>query len=170
MVFIGTSGHHNSANMSGTWLLEHRDDVFGKTALLINCEHTATVQTYLLGETLRYANTSTGILWYAGGSERPKLQDAAIRAFQQFGVPIYAEPERGAPGGEMSRLWQYVPGVQASDYNMFFHSDFETADTVPPPGLAATTRAYSKIVEEVNKLDLKELQRPAPTPTAGGNR
>ena len=30
--------------------------------------------------------------------------------------------------------------------------------------------AYAKIVEEVNKLDLKELQRPAPTPTAGGNR
>ena len=79
-------------------------------------------------------------------------------------MPIYAEPERGAPGGEMSRLWPYVPGVQASDYNMFFHSDAETADTVPPPGLAATTRAYAKIIEEANKLDLKDLQLPPPAP------
>jgi hypothetical protein len=108
------------------------------------------------------------MLWYGGGNERPKLQDATVKAFEEFGVPIYAEPERGAPGGEMSRLWPYVPGVQASDYNMFFHSDFETADTVPPPGLAATTRAYAKIIEEANKLDLSDLQRPAPAPSTAG--
>jgi hypothetical protein len=32
-----------------------------------------------------------------GGNERPKLQDAAVKAFEEFGVPIYAEPERGRP-------------------------------------------------------------------------
>jgi Peptidase family M28 len=165
IVFLGTSGHHNSANMSGTYLLDHRDELFAKTALMINAEHTATALPTLFGETIRLSNTASGMLWYGGGNERPKLQDATVKAFQEFGVPIYAEPERGAPGGEMSRLWPYVPGVQASDYNMFFHSDAETADTVPPPGLAATTRAYAKIIEEANKLDLKDLQVPAPAPT-----
>ena len=36
----------------------------------------------------------------------------------------------------------------------------ETADTVPWTGLEATTRAYAKIVDEVNKLPLSDLQRP----------
>jgi hypothetical protein len=85
-----------------------------------------------------------------------------VKAFEEFGVPIYAEPENGVPGGEASRLYTYVPAVQASNYNMYFHSDFETPATVPAPGLAATTRAYVKIIEEVNKLDLKDLQLPAP--------
>jgi hypothetical protein len=139
--------------------------LFRKTALLINAEHTAAAQPDLLGEAIRLVNTEAGFLWYGGGNQRPKLQDAAIKAFQQFGVPIYAEPENGVPGGEASRLYQYVPAVQASNYNMFFHSDHETPATVPAPGLAATTRAYVKIIEDVNKLDLKDLQLPAPLPS-----
>ena len=168
MVFLGSSGHHNSANMSGTYLLDHRDELFSKTALFINCEHTATVQTYLLGEQIRSANIQTGLLWYAGGPTRPKLQDIALKAFRAFGVVTYAEPECAAPGGEMSRLWPYLPGVQGSDYNVFFHSDHEGDATVPWTGLEATTRAYAKIIDGVNTLDLKDLQRPPEvTPTAG---
>ncbi len=168
MVFIGTTGHHNGGNMSGTWLLEHRDEVFGKSALLINCEHTATVQTYLLGEDIRRANMYTGMLWYAGGPRRPKLQDIAVKAFHDAGVVTYATPERAAPGGEMSRLWPFVPGVQASDYNVFFHSDHESPDTVPWTGLEATTRAYAMIIDGVNTLDLSDLQRPPENPPARG--
>jgi hypothetical protein len=164
VIFIGTSGHHNSGPNTAAWLAEHHEELFRKTALLINAEHTAAAQPELLGEAIRLVNNEAGFLWYGGGNQRPKLQDAAIKAFQQFGVPIYAEPENGVPGGEASRLYQYVPAVQASNYNMFFHSDAETPATVPAPGLAATTRAYVKIIEETNKLDLKDLQLPAPPP------
>ena len=143
IVFLGHTGHHNGGNMSGTWLLDHRDEVFAKSALLINCEHTSTMQTYLLGEDIRKANMYTGMLWYAGGPSRPKLQDIAVKAFRAAGVVTYATPERAAPGGEMSRLWPFTPGVQASDYNVFFHSDHESADTVPWTGLEAITRAYA---------------------------
>jgi hypothetical protein len=164
IVFAGTSGHHNGGNASGTWLLDHKDEVFAKSALLINCEHTATAQTYLLGEDIRMANMYTGMLWYAGGPSRPKLQDIAVKAFHDFGVVTYSAPEQAAPGGEMSRLWQHVPGVQASDYNQFFHSDHETADTVPWTGLQSITRAYAKIIDGVNTLDLKDVQRPSEVP------
>ena len=47
---------------------------------------------------------------------------------------------------------------------MYFHSDEETPDTVPWTGLEATTRAYAKIIDEVNKLELNDLQRPEPEP------
>ena len=166
MVFIGSTGHHNGGNMSGTWLLDHRDEVFANSALLINCEHTSTIQTYLLGEDIREANMYTGMLWYAGGPRRPKLQDIAVKAFRAAGVVTYATPERAAPGGEMSRLWPFVPGVQASDYNVFFHSDHESAAMVPWTGLEAITRAYAMIVDGVNTLDLKDLQRPPENPPA----
>ena len=111
-----------------------------------------------------------GFLWYGGGNQRPKLQQAAYNAFLEFGVPIYAEPEPSTPGGEASRLAPFVPAVQASNYNMFFHSDAETPDTVPAPGLAASARAYAKVIEEVNKMELKDLQLPAPpaAPAAAG--
>ena len=170
LVFMGTTGHHNGGNMSGNWLLEHRDEVFGKSALLINCEHTSTIQTYLLGEDIRPANMYTGMLWYAGGPQRPKLQDIAVKAFRAAGVVTYASPERAAPGGEMSRLWPYVPGVQASDYNVYFHSDHESADMVPWTGLEAIARAYAMIIDGVNTLDLKDVQRPPETPPGRGTR
>jgi len=163
IIFLGTSGHHNSGPNSAAWLAEHHEEVFRHTALLINAEHTAAAQPELLGEAIRLVNNEAGFLWYGGGNQRPKLQAAAIRAFEQFGVPIYAEPENSVPGGEASRLAAFVPAVQASNYNMFFHSDAETPATVPAPGLAATTRAYVKIIEDVNRLDLKDLQVPAPT-------
>jgi Peptidase family M28 len=163
IMFVGTTGHHNGGNMSGTYLLENREKLFAKTALMINCEHTSTVQTYLLGEDIRHANMYTGMLWYAGGPSRPKLQDIAVKAFHDAGVVTYATPERAAPGGEMSRLWPYVPGVQASDYNVFFHSDHETAVAVPWTGLEAITRAYAMIIDGVNGLELKDLQRPPDT-------
>src|SRR5476649_326362 len=170
IIFIGTSGHHNSGPNSAAWLAEHHEALFKKTALLINAEHTAAAQPELLGEAIRLVNTEAGFLWYGGGNQRPKLQAAAIKAFEQFGVPIYAEPENSVPGGEASRLAAFVPSVQASNYNMYFHSDAETPSTVPAPGLAATTRAYVKIIEEVNKLELKDVQLPEPSPSNGRQR
>ena len=65
---------------------------------LINAEHTAAAQPELLGEAIRLVNSEAGFLWYGGGNQRPRLQQAAINAFAQFGVPIYAEPENGVTG------------------------------------------------------------------------
>jgi hypothetical protein len=167
IIFLGTSGHHNSGGVnSAAWLSEHHEELFKNAALLINLEHTAAAGQELLGEAIRIVAGEAGFLWYGGGNQRPKLQEAAYKAFQEFGVPIYAEPEPGTPGGEASRLYPYVAAVQASNYNMFFHSDAETPAMVPAPGLAASARAYAKVIEEVNKMDLKDLQLPAPPAAA----
>ena len=48
LVFLGLDGHHNSGDGStagGRWLVDHRDELFDKTALAINAEHPSTVQT-----------------------------------------------------------------------------------------------------------------------------
>jgi len=160
MIFLGATGHHNSTNMTANDLIARKDELFAKTALLINSEHSSTLQTYLYTEGIRWANTYTAQFWYAGGPSRPKLQDIAIRAFREFGVPTYAEPDRAALPGDMSGLYRIVPGVTTSDFNTYFHTDEETPEVVPWTGLEATTRAYAKIIDDVNRLDLKDLQRP----------
>ena len=160
MVFVGLDGHHNDAGVGRMWMVAHKDELFAKTALAINAEHTSTIQTYFYGERIRWSNTYTAQLWYAGGPTRPKLQELTIRAFREFGVSTYAEPEQAPPPGDLGRFFRSVPGVDAGDFNMYFHTDGETPETVPWTGLEAATRAYARIVDGVNGLDLKDLQRP----------
>jgi len=165
ITFLGTSGHHDNAAMSGHWLADHKE-TFAKTALLINSEHTAATQLVSYNGTVRKANLATPFMWYVGGSS--KLEDIVIRAYAALGVATYAVPER-TPGGEMGRYYQYAPSLQVIDTGLYWHSDHETSEIIPPTGLAAVTRAYAKIIDDVNKLDLKDLERP-PAATATGGR
>jgi len=170
MVFIGLDGHHNTgpgAAAGGTWLNDpaNKARLFAKTALSINCEHPSTIQTYvrpryLAGDAVRWSNMYTAQQWYAGGPSRPALTAIAVKAFKEFGVPLLLEPNPRPPAGDLGRLYRFTPGVATSEFFHYFHTDRETPETVPWTGLQATTRAYAKIVDEVNKLPLSTLQRP----------
>lgn len=168
MVFIGLDGHHNSGAggaVGGKWISDNRDKLFAKTALVINCEHPSTVQTYVRpryeeNRNIAWSNAYTAVQWYAGGPSRPELQAIAKKAFHDFGVPLLREPNARPPLGDLGRVSRFTPGVATSDFYHYFHSDQETPETVPWTGLEATTRAYAKIVDEVNKLALSSLQRP----------
>ena len=154
--FIGTSGHHDNFAMTGHWLADHKE-LFAKTALIINCEHTSAEQLIYRGGTIRRSNTTVPLRWYVGGS--PQLQKIAVNAYETFGVPIYGDPEPAA-GGEIGPYYQLAPSLQLIEGNLYWHSDHESAEVVPPTGLAASTRAYAKIIADVNQLSLKDLQRP----------
>jgi hypothetical protein len=168
IVFLGLDGHHNTgegSTVGGWWLVEHRDEFFSKTALAINCEHPSAVLTavrprYLGKDELIWSNTYLPQQWYAGGPSRPELQSIAVKAFQEFGVSIYFEPNPRPPAGDLGRFWRFVPGVATSEFFHYFHTDRETPESVPWTGLEASTRAYARIIDEVNKLDLSVLQRP----------
>jgi len=54
----------------------------------------------------------------------------------------------------------YEPQAQTEVPPLHWHSDLEANGDVPPTGLAASTRAYAKIIADVNKLNLKDLVRP----------
>ncbi len=156
ITFLGTSGHHNNGGQSGRWLADHKE-VFANTALLINSEHTAAGQLISYNGTVRRANMQTPVMWYVGGSA--KLEEIVVKAYDAFGVATYAVPERTA-AGEMGRYYQFAPSLQVIDTGLYWHSDHETPDLIPPTGLAAVTRAYARIITDVNSLDLKDLQRP----------
>jgi hypothetical protein len=170
MVFIGLDGHHNTgpgSAVGGVWLNDpaNKAKLFAKTALSINCEHPSTIQTYvrpryLTGDVLHWSNMYTAQQWYAGGPSRPELTAIAVKAFKEFGVPLLTEPDARPPAGDLGRLYRFTPGVATSEFFHYFHTDRESPDTVPWTGLQASTRAYAKIVDEVNKLPLSTFQRP----------
>ena len=157
ITFIGSTGHHDGTAESGTWLLAHKE-LFAKTALLINCEHTAANQLVSYNGTVRKANATSPLMWYIGGS--PKLEQIVLSAYETFGVPVYDRGERSA-AGEIGRIQNLAPAMQLIDTGLYWHSDRETPDIIPAAGLAATTRAYAKIITDVNGVNIQDLQRPA---------
>jgi Zn-dependent M28 family amino/carboxypeptidase len=159
ITFVGSTGHHDGTAESGAWLLQHKE-LFAKTALLINCEHTAANQLVAYNGTVRKANSTSPLMWYVGGS--PRLEQIVLGAYDTFGVPVYDRGERSA-AGEIGRIQNLAPSMQLIDTGLYWHSDRETPDIIPAAGLAATTRAYAKIIADVNGLDLRDLQRPAVT-------
>jgi hypothetical protein len=153
---------------------ENRQTLFPKTALMINAEHPSTVQTTVRpryyqssDNTIVWANTYMPQQWYAGGPSRRKLETIAVNAFRQFGASMYLDPNPRPPAGDLGAFFRGVPGVATSEFYHYFHTDAETPETVPWTGLEASTRAYAKIIDEVNKLQLIDLQRPEePLPAA----
>ena len=166
MVFVGLDGHHNSgqgAAVGGRWIADHKDTLFAKTALVINCEHPSIVASYVRpryeeSRGLVRANTFMAQQWYAGGPTHPELQAIATKAFREFGAPMYREPNVKPPLGDLGRMYQFAPGVATSEFYHYFHTDQETPETVPWTGLEAMTRAYAKIVDGVNELPLSVVR------------
>ncbi len=170
IVFVGLDGHHNSgpgAGLGRRWMWDNRKTLFTRTALMINAEHPSTIQTtvrpryYQANDSaIVWSNTYMPQQWYAGGPSRRKLETIAVNAFREFGASMYLDPNPRPPAGDLGAFFRGVPGLATSEFYHYFHTDQETPETVPWTGLEATTRAYARVIDEVNKLELKDLQRP----------
>jgi hypothetical protein len=161
MIFIGTDGHHanNPSGYGREWLAANRERFFSKTALMINAEHPSQVLTR--GGTAGWTESIIPLQWYAGGASRPQLTKIAAAAFREFGVPLWDQPSATPPGGDIGPFVSFLPGVviQSNDF-MYMHTSGDLPANVAPSGLEGATRAYARIIDEVNTLPLSDLQRP----------
>ena len=73
---------------------------------------------------------------------------------------MYLDPNPRPPAGDLGAFFRGVPGVATSEFYHYFHTDAETPETVPWTGLEASTRAYAKIIDEVNTLELATSSGP----------
>jgi hypothetical protein len=170
MIFIGLDGHHNGTDgaVGVKYLTANKAKLFAKTALLINDEHPSTIFTqsrprYYPGDELAWANTYMPLQWYGGGKERPVLQKIMWDAFKTFGQPLEMDPSPTPPASDASSFYRFTPAIDASEYHSYFHTEWETPEAVPWTGLEASTRAFAKIVDDVNKHPLSDFQRPEDT-------
>lgn len=151
ITFLGTTGHHNNGINSGAYFGEHKE-LFEKAALIINCEHIGAKDTGHYN--IRMSNQPAPSSWYATG---PVLGNIVTNALDAFGVATTTE-SGARPGGEIGRYFQYAPSVQVMSGGYVWHSDAETPDTISTTGIEAVTRAYAKIVADVNATDIKALR------------
>jgi hypothetical protein len=156
MTFFTTGAHHSpSGEQAGiSWVHNHMQALFAKTALLINLEHTAQVATYLIGEAFITSNQVSARRWYVGGSNR--LRDLVLKTFQEYGIALYSRAE-GRPGGELSRVYTDAPSFHIIDHTVY-HTDMDTLAAVPAYGLEQSARAFAKIIDQVNTVDLRDLR------------
>lgn len=157
LIFISTPGHHSGGPYGPAWLHENRVTALANTALIINAEHVAAVETMDFSGHLRRTDTFRPLRWYLNGSDR--LAQIMFQSLDRFGVATLEEPDRQA-SGELRAVQKDAPSLYVMDSGPFTHSDFETPDTVPPPTIAAVTRAYARMINEVNKLDRQALVEP----------
>jgi hypothetical protein len=150
---IGTPGHHNRAGTGPAWLVEHQDTVLRKAALLLNAEHTAHALVDHWGAALQATNSLGPFDWSVNGSAA--LLAIADRSFDEFGIPRWAQ--MNGLRGEVGRIEDLVPSINLMHAGVLLHSNAETADAIPASGLAATARAYAKIIDEANRLELSAL-------------
>jgi peptidase M28-like protein len=163
ITFMSPIGHHVTPDVSLQKLHDTGQAFFAKTALIINAEHVTTTQTYLYGNVLRKSNTVTAHRFFVGRSNR--LAQLLVKDFALFGVGLYELPStRFAVAGDLSKLTQDAPGIEVIESNAFYHSDHDTPDIIPAAGLESITRAYAKLIDDINTFDLKDIVDP---PVAG---
>ena len=151
IIFLGTSGHHDNGAESGAWLREH-PEVFAKTAVLFNAEHTGGMDTG--PGSILASNAPAPYRWYGTGA---RLADIVVKAMDAFGVPSFAQSVPSPPG-EIGRYYQYAPSVEIINTGYVWHSDHETPETISTTGLAAVTRTYAKVIADTDSIGLTELR------------
>jgi len=156
MTFFTTSAHHSPSGEDAgmRWVHNNMKEMFAKTALIVNCEHTAQVATFLVGNALIASNQVSARRWFVGGSDQ--LKAIVAKTFKDYGIALYSRPE-GRPGGELGQVFMDAPSFHIIDHTVY-HTDMDTLQAVPAYGLEQSARAFAKIIDEVNTLDLGQLR------------
>jgi hypothetical protein len=153
IIVVGNPGHHNTP-VGSQFMAAHKDEFFTKAALLINCEHTAQARTDLFGNRLMALDVSWEANLYIGGG--PVLKSLVEKDLAALGVSHYKELDP-SPAGDIGQTYKLAPSLQLIVATHFYHTDHDTLETIPPNGIENVTRAYAKIIDDVNKLELAEL-------------
>ena len=161
--FMGSAGHHGGPGTA--WLHDARETELAKTALIINLEHVAAVRTKNWGNRLRQSTGVSPMRWWVWGSQN--LLDISLASFSRFNVGITADMDNGA-SGEIGGLARDAPSIQVITSPEVKHTEQDTPEWVPASGLEQIARAYARIIDEVNKLDRRQILPAAPRPTTAG--
>jgi hypothetical protein len=162
LVFLTTPDHHHGSQ-GIRWVRDNYD--WTKVALIVNAEHPSQTLLYHLDAGMMTANEVSARRWYVGGSDA--LRTLIRRTFREFGVATYRKSEV-SPGGELSQIHMKAPSFHIIDH-VIYHTTLDTADLVPAWGIEAATRAFLKIIDNVNKMTKAEIAA-APTDLADPTR
>jgi hypothetical protein len=148
---------------------QNRGTLFANTALIINCQHTSAMQfiQYEPPEGTKYpeqgglykTQTVNARQYWIYGSD--KLARIIFDSLAQFGVALWDYAMNDGSG--LGAVARDAPSLQTLVTPVYFSSDYDRPEFVPPSGLEMVGRAYAKIVDQVNGLSRAEIvQTPGP--------
>jgi hypothetical protein len=85
-----------------------------------------------------------------------------MKAYQTFNVGLVGDMDPRS-SGEMGIMARDLPTIQVIRSPVTKHTDQDIPEWVPAVGLEQVARAYAKIIDEVNKLDRRDILAPART-------
>lgn len=168
IIFAGLCCHHGGEGLNGAptasrWMVQGMRAELDKAAVVINMEHLSQTQTYNASpgsrgyagpDGLVYSNTVSARRWYVSGTDR--LREMVRKTWREFGVATYVAPEN-SPGGELGAFPPVAPSLHIIDHT-FYHTSMDTPDLVPASGLQNTVQAFAKIIDEVNRMDMRDIR------------
>jgi len=163
--FMGSAGHHGGPGAA--WLHDSRETELARTVLMINLEHVAAVRTKNWGSTLRMTTAVAPMRWWVYGSKN--LLDVALTSFSRFNVGLTADMDSSA-SGEMGSVARDAPSIQVITSPEVKHTEQDGIEWVPANGLEQIGRAYARIIDEVNRLDRRQIVSTSSTTNSAGGR
>ena len=151
MVFIQFPDHHHGEVARG------RKDVgidatynWSKVALKLTMEHPSETLLYMYNSNLTATNQMSSARWNALGSL--EFERMAFEQLRDFGVSVYGV-EDGPKNGN------YAPSFHIINH-VVYHTSLDTHELVPAEGMSRSIRAFTAIIDNVNKMTLEQLRGP----------
>ena len=102
----------------------------------------------------------------------PRAKQISWNAFKEFGQSVQMDESPASPASDLTslqgrmnvvrpnwRIQDHIALLDAGEYQQYFHTDWETPEQVPWTGLQASTRAFARILEEVDKMPIEKLRK-----------
>jgi hypothetical protein len=142
---------------------QNRATLFANTVFIMNCQHTSVMQfiQYEPPEGTRYPEQG-GLYktqavqprqYWIYGSDR--LARIIFDSLAQSGVALWDYVMNDGSG--LGAVARDAPSLQTLVTGVYFTSDYDRPEFVPPSGLEMVGRAYAKIIDQVNGLSRGEL-------------
>ena len=162
MYFVALPDHHGG-DYGGAWMHKNFQSIFAKTAAVVNSEHVVAMNAVWdrpwgsnIEPSLIPTNGAGPSWWGVYGSDR--LAHIVAEDYALFGVPT--QIAGGGSAGQLARIQFDAPSFYLHNKGVFYHSDADVPAIVPEDGLRNAVQAFCKILNDVNKLDLEDLQPP----------
>ena len=145
LFFLFPDHHHGEIGLKA---FEQSHD-WSRVAMALTLEHPSQTQLYWYNEDLMTSNAIGAFRWNALGS--PEFVSLVKDSLRESGVSIYTEMN------PKPKLTRQAPGFHIIDH-VIYHTTLDIPELVPAEGLERSTRAFIRIIDQVNTMSLEELR------------
>lgn len=165
MIFIATSGHHAKPAAGGysagaTDVLEKHSELFKKTVFVFNCEHVASINTYVNLNGLVESNTETPLLVIVS-NKSSRLYQFLNEAIDRYGIPVTTRTNQLPIGDPLPFYYAGITVVHFIAGGLWYHTTRDTPESISISGLERIGRASAYFLDKVDGTSRADIDKDA---------